>query len=262
MPIRVLFLGDICGRPGRKTLHQLLPLLRREERIDFIIANAENAAAGAGVVPKVAEELFSTGIDCLTTGDHFLDKKEIRETLKIEPRFLRPLNYPPGVPGQGMGIFNKEEIRIGVINLLGRVFLKVVDCPFQKVETALKSIKEKTPIIFVDFHAEATSEKRAMGWFLSKRVSAVIGTHTHIQTADEEILEGTTAYITDVGMVGGFDSVIGIEKDAAIDHFLYRTPVKFKPAGSDLRLNGVVVEVDRENGKALSIKRIEKRCVS
>lgn len=262
MPIRVLFLGDIYGRPGRKALHKLLSQLVKEERINFIIANAENAAGGVGVVPKVAEELFSMGIDCLTTGDHFLDKKEIRETLKIEPRLLRPLNYPLGVLGQGVGIFDKGGVRIGVINLLGRVFLKAVDCPFQRVKPVIKEIKEKTPIIFVDFHAEATSEKRAMGWFLSKQVSAVIGTHTHIQTADEEILDGTTAYITDVGMVGGFDSVIGVEKDRAINHFLYRTPIKFKPSNSDLRLNGVVVEVNRESGKALSIKRIEKRCLS
>ncbi len=262
MPIRVLFLGDICGRPGRKVLHKLLPQLIKEERIDFIIANAENAAGGLGIVPRVAEELFSMGIDCLTTGDHFLDKREIRETLKIEPRLLRPLNYPPGVPGQGVGIFDKGGVKIGVINLLGRIFLKVVDCPFQRVKPVLSDIREKTPIIFVDFHAEATSEKRAMGWFLCTQVSAIIGTHTHVQTADEQILSGTTAYITDVGMVGGFDSVIGMEKDKVINHFLYRTPIRFKPSNSDLRLNGVVVEVDRESGRALSIKRIEKRCPS
>ncbi|MEO0108113.1 MAG: TIGR00282 family metallophosphoesterase, partial [candidate division WOR-3 bacterium] len=207
MPVRrILFLGDICAKPGREAVTTLLPELRQERGVDFVIANGENAAAGYGITPPIVAELLGSGIDCITTGDHFLDRKEIERVLDTELRLLRPLNYPVGVPGHGSGVYDCDSDRIGVINLVGRTYLKPVDCPFQRVLPEIERIKSLTRIVIVDFHAEATAEKLCLGWYLDGEVTAVLGTHTHVATADERILPRGTAYITDVGMCGGLDS--------------------------------------------------------
>jgi len=259
MPIkRVLFLGDVCAEPGRQGLRQLLPRLKQELRTDFCIVNGENAAGGFGITPRLAQELFSFGADCITTGDHSFDRKEVWEYLDTEPRILRPLNYPLPAPGRGWAVyqFPGPDGQLAVINLLGRVFMKPVDCPFQRVNAILEQLNAASRIIIVDFHAEATAEKQAMGWFLDGRVSAVFGTHTHIQTADERILPQGTAYITDVGMCGAFDSILGMRKDLSLRRLLEMVPVRLQPASDDIRINGVIVEIESETGRALRVERV------
>ena len=254
--MRVLFISDVVGSPGRSALKALSSLSVRLG-VDFCIANGENAAGGFGLTRAIAAEFFSSGVQVITSGNHLWDRKEGSELVAEEPRVLRPANYPPEVPGLGAGVFAaRDGTRVGVLNLLGRVFIKEVDCPFRCADQAVEQLKCETPIIIVDMHAEATSEKVAMGWFLDGRVSAVIGTHTHVQTADERILPGGTGYITDAGMTGPFDSVIGIEKEAAIKRFLSQTPVRLVPAKLDVRINGVIVDIEPSSGVCTHIERL------
>lgn len=254
--MKVLFIGDIVGKPARIYLKEILPLLREDLGLDFIIANGENAAGGSSITPDTADDLFSCGIDLITSGDHIFKKKESREALNTKD-LIRPLNYGELAAGKGYLVKEVKGIKIGVINLLGRVFMQPVDCPFKAVKDIIEEVRKEAKIIFVDMHAEATSEKLAMGYFLSGKVSAVIGTHTNIPTADERIIDNFTAYITDVGMTGSFDSVLGREKHQIIERFVTNMPVRFNLAQTDVRMQAVLVEVDEENGKAISIKRLE-----
>lgn len=256
--MKILFIGDIMGKPGRSVLQEKLSLLRRDHRADFVVVNGENAAGGMGIAPRVADELFSLGIDVITLGNHAWDKREIITYIDGEPRLIRPLNYPGHPPGEGITVVSRNNgLRMAVINLAGRVFSSVqYEDPFRRVEEELHRFSPDVRTILVDFHGEATSEKVAMGWFLDGKVSAVIGTHTHIQTADERILPQGTAYITDAGMTGPADSVIGIEKDLVIEKFLTQMPVRFEVARGRRQINGVLVEVDEISGRALNICRI------
>jgi metallophosphoesterase (TIGR00282 family) len=256
-PMRVLFLGDIFGKPGRRLIHEKLHGLVHDYRIDFCLANIENAAAGFGITPQIADDLLNSGIDLLTSGNHIWDKRAILPYLAEQPRILRPHNYPKGVPGTGIYIGDTNcGMRIGVVNLQGRVFMPSIDCPFLTGLEAIETIRKQTPIILVDFHAEATSEKQAMGWHLDGRVSAVMGTHTHVQTADERILPHGTAYITDLGMTGPHDSVIGSALESALDRFLRQLPNRLEPATGNLRICGAVIEIDENTGRALGIERL------
>jgi metallophosphoesterase (TIGR00282 family) len=260
--MKILFIGDIFGKPGRTIVKDRLKELVRENAADLIIANGENSAAGFGITPALAEELFELGIDVITTGNHVWDKREIIDyfdVMKGNPqdpahRLLRPANYPPDMPGWGFYEGKKNGVAYAVINLQGRVFMASNDDPFRKADQLLKEIKAK--IIFVDIHAEATSEKVAMGWYLDGRVTAVVGTHTHIPTADQRVLPGGTAYITDVGMTGPYDGVIGVQKELVLGKFLSNMPVRFEPATGDVRLCGVVVDCDDVTGRARDIKRV------
>lgn len=257
--MKILFVGDVVGRTGRHALSCRLHRLIDEHQIDLVIVNGENAAAGFGLTARIADDLFDMGIDVITSGNHIWDKREIYEHLDREERLLRPANYPPGLPGRGSGLFSTSSgIKVGVINLEGRVFMNNLDCPFRVADQLVRELRSHTPIILVDFHGEATSEKMAMGYYLDGQVSAVIGTHTHVQTADERILSGGTAYITDVGMTGSRDAVIGIRKELAIEKFLTQLPVRFDVAKKDSWLCGVLVEVDGETGRALGVQRIQE----
>jgi hypothetical protein len=257
--INVLFIGDIVGRPGRNAIYLKLPVLEEKYKLDFVIANGENAAGGIGLTPKIADELFKNGIELITSGNHIWAKKEILPYLDQTNRVLRPANYPPNVPGKGWTtIILHEKIKIGIINLQGRIFMHNLDCPFRVIEDILKKIKPITPIILVDFHAEATSEKMAMGWFLDGQASAILGTHTHVQTADETILPKGSAYITDVGMSGPLHSVIGMEKQRALRGLITQLPQRFKPEKGLLTLQAVILAIDIRSGKAQMIKRIRE----
>jgi len=255
--LRILFVGDVIGRPGRRALRALLPGIKESYGADFCIANGENAAAGKGITEKVAQEMFSCGVDVITSGNHIWDRKEGISYVQAESRLLRPANYPPGVGGIGYGTFqSRSGVPVGVINLQGRTFMPATDCPFR---TALCILEEMdVPVKVVDFHAEATSEKVAMGWFLDGKVSAVVGTHTHVQTSDERVLSKGTAYITDVGMTGAMDSVIGFKKEVALRRFLTQLPMRYEPAEGDVWLCGVAVDVDEGTGRAVSIVRIRE----
>ncbi len=256
MPGKVgfVFVGDIVGRPGRRALDRFLPRLIEKYSPDFIVANAENAAGGAGITEEIARDLLGR-VDVLTSGNHIWDKKEAREFLDREPRLLRPYNYPPGNPGRGSCVFEKDGLKAAVLNLQGRVFMEPLDCPFRTGDEAVGKLRAVTPIILVDFHAEATSEKQAMGWHLDGRVTAVIGTHTHVPTADERILPGGTAFITDVGMSSGYNSVIGIQREQALARFMTSRPQRFEPEKSGAFLAAVFVEADAATGRALDIRR-------
>lgn len=258
--MRILFIGDIVGRPGREIIQNVLWSVREREKIDMVIANGENAAGGSGLTPEIAEKFFRDGIDVLTSGDHIWKKKEIYGFLEKTERVIRPLNYPKGVPGKGATVIEtaKGGVKVGIINLIGRVFMSPMDCPFERVGQVLEELKGRTSIIIVDMHAEATSEKIAMGWYLNGAVSAVLGTHTHIQTADEKILSEGTAYITDCGMTGPYDSVIGRNKQEILTRFLTQMPVRFEMATDDVEMHGVIIEVDVKTGKALNIRRIKE----
>ncbi len=254
--MRILFIGDVIGHPGRKILRDRLTSLKESRNIDFTIANAENLAHGFGVTPKVFNDLINCGVDFCTSGNHIWDRKEVLPLLEEETRIIRPANYPEGTPGRGYMVYETENaLKIGILNLSGRTFMDPVDNPFIVADDYIEEIKRETPIIFVDFHAEATSEKIAFGWHLDGRVSALVGTHTHVQTADERILPGGTAYITDVGMTGGHDSVIGAQKEAILARFRTLLPHKFSPADKDTRCSFVVVDIDDSTGKAVSIER-------
>lgn len=265
--MKLLFIGDIVGQPGRRAVKELLPKLREQHALDFVIANGENSAGGSGITPKTAEEIFSAGVDVITTGDHLWDQKEVMELLEHEKRFLRPLNYPPGTPGQGSGVFEirnpKSEIQtpisIGVLNLQGRTFMPPLENPFLAGRDEVKKLRERVKIIFVDFHAEATSEKIAFARMVDGQVSAVVGTHTHVQTADEQIFPGGTAYLTDAGFTGPQESVLGREIAPVIQRFLTNTPQRFEVAKERVILHGALVEIDEASGKALAIQRIAER---
>jgi metallophosphoesterase (TIGR00282 family) len=259
--INVLLIGDIIGEPGRKALFLGLSEIVKEERADFVIANAENAAGGFGITAKIAGKLYAYGIDCLTTGNHVWRNREVYKIIDNDQRLLRPLNYPNGAPGRGWTVIEKGEVKLAIINLLGRVYMDPVDCPFRTARREISPIRKKTKNIVVDFHGEATSEKIAMGWWLDGQVSAVVGTHTHVQTADESVLPGGTAYITDIGMTGPFDSVIGMKKEGALGRFLTLIPSKFSVATDDIRLNAVVVTIETATGKAKSIRRIQHKVI-
>jgi metallophosphoesterase (TIGR00282 family) len=258
--MRVLFIGDIVGSPGREAIKQLLPGLKQEFNLSFVIANAENAAGGSGITPRVALELFDAEIDVLTSGDHIWKKREIFEIINQEERILRPLNFPEGVPGRGQGVFMvKQGLKVGVVNVQGRVFMEALECPFKTSRQAVEALSKDTKIIIIDIHAEATSEKVALGWYLDGKVSAILGTHTHIQTADEKILAAGAAYITDVGMTGPLDSVIGRKIDDVLARFITCVPTRFEVAKDNIQLQGVVLDVDEETGKARSIVRIQRK---
>jgi metallophosphoesterase (TIGR00282 family) len=255
--MRVFFIGDIFGKPGRRLIQEKLHGLLHKYQIDFTIANIENAAAGFGVTPKIADEFLNSEIDLLTSGNHIWDKSGIIPYLEKQPRLLRPHNYPKNTPGTGVYIGDSNcGVRIGVLNLQGRVFMLDIDCPFNTGMEAIQTIRKETSIIIVDFHAEATSEKQAIGWYLDGTVSAVIGTHTHVQTADERILPRGTAYITDIGMTGPHDSVIGSIPDLSIDRFLRQIPNRLEPASGNLRICGAIIQIDENTGCAQSIERI------
>ena len=261
MPVKILFVGDIVGKPGRQALSRELHRLVDRHTIDIVIANGENAAGGFGLTGEVAKELFGHGIHLLTGGNHIWDKKEQVAFILSDPRIIRPANYPAGAPGVGSALLTTPGgVKVAVLNLEGRVFMKSLECPFLVADREIQRLKQETPIIFVDFHAEATSEKSALGWYLDGRVSALVGTHTHVQTADERILPQGTAFLTDAGMTGSFDSVIGMGKEETIHRFLTQLPSKFEVGKKDIRLNAVVIGVDEVSGKALSIERINMSC--
>lgn len=261
MPVKLLFIGDIIGKSGRQALSRELHRLVDRHMVDLVVANGENAAGGFGLTEEVAGELFKMGVDLLTSGNHIWDKRDSLDYLKREEKVIRPANYPEGTPGFGSAVLRTAAgIKVAVLNLEGRVFMNNLECPFRVADREIARLAQETPLIFIDFHAEATSEKASLGWYLDGRVSALIGTHTHVQTADERILPGGTAYMTDAGMTGAFDSVIGIRKEEAIQKFLTQLPVKFEVAKSNIRVNGVVVEIDELSGKALGIERINICC--
>ncbi len=237
----------------------MLPSLIREFQIDLVLANGENAAGGNGITPDLAEELYTFGIDILTMGNHVWDKKEILPYFEVENRIIRPANYPPGAPGKGFLVFPvTRNVKVGVLNLAGRVFMGDLDCPFRCADVMLAEIKRQTPVIIVDFHAEATSEKQALGWYLDGRVTAVLGTHTHTQTADERLLPAGTAYITDVGMTGPRDSVLGVKSEIILKKFITQMPARFEIADGVAQLNAVVLGINPANGEAYSIKRVQR----
>ena len=263
--MKLLFIGDIVGQPGRNAVKVLVPKLRGQHALDFVIANGENSAGGSGITPKTAGEIFDAGVDVITSGDHLWDQKEVMELLANEKRFLRPLNYPPGTPGRGSGIFEVQSpkakvqspISIAVLNAQGRTFMQPpLDNPFPLALDKAKKLREQTKIIFVDFHAEATSEKIALARYLDGRVSAVVGTHTHVQTADEQIFPGGTAYLSDAGFTGPHESVLGREIEPVIKRFLTNMPQRFEVAKNRVQLHGAVIEIDDATGKALKIQRV------
>jgi len=253
--MKLLFIGDIVGNPGRKKISEHIPNIIKKEKIVFTIAQGENLAGGIGITEETAKELFKIGVDCITTGNHVWKHKEIYKYLDEEPRLLRPANYPVGTPGHGCFVYEKEKTKIGVINLEGRIFMNPLESPFVIGKKLAETMQDETNNIFIDFHAEATSEKRALGFYLSEYATAIIGTHTHVQTVDEQLVNGKTAYITDVGMVGSADSVIGVKKEEVIDHFLFTIPQKFRVAKENIVANCVIIEFDENIGRAKSIAR-------
>jgi metallophosphoesterase (TIGR00282 family) len=257
LPMKVLFIGDIIGRPGREIVRKGLERIVAHHGADLVIANAENSAAGFGVTKDIGDALLDYGVDVMTSGNHIWDKKEVLEYIPTQPKLLRPANYPAGVPGRGSYVAQTRDGRaVGVINIMGRVFMLNIDDPFAVVLKEIEAMRGKAKVIVVDFHAEATSEKVAMGWHLDGKVTLVVGTHTHVQTADERILPNGTAYMTDAGMTGPHDSIIGMERAPSLARFLNGMPSRFEPATGNPRLNGVVVEADDHTGRAIAVTRI------
>jgi metallophosphoesterase (TIGR00282 family) len=255
--MNILFIGDVFGRPGRELVRRGLRPLVDRYAVDFVVANVENAAGGFGITREIGDAIAGYGVDVMTSGNHVWDKKEALDYVAAEPRLLRPANYPAGVPGRGAVLARTDEGRgIGVVNVMGRVFMAAIDDPFAATLREIAAFEGRTRVIIVDFHAEATSEKQAMAWHLDGKVSAVLGTHTHVQTADERIMPKGTAYITDAGMTGPQDSIIGTEPDPALARFTTGLPTRFEPATGNPRLHGVVVEVDEASGRAISIVRL------
>jgi len=253
--MRILFVGDIVGKGGRRVLCEQLSRLQSLHRVDFTIVNVENAAGGFGLTPKLARQMFDLGVDVMTSGNHIWDQKDIYPFLDHEPRLLRPANYPGSLPGKGVCVIDSSiGVPVAVISLQGRVFMPTIDCPFQAAEQILARLPQEVAVVVVDFHAEATSEKMAMGWFLDGRVSALIGTHTHVPTADARVLPGGTAYMTDAGMSGSYESVIGMSREGAIERFRTGLPGRLFPETSQPQLSSVVLEVDPAGGKATSIE--------
>jgi hypothetical protein len=254
---RILFIGDLVGRPGRELVRRGLSAIVARHEVDFVVANGENAAAGFGITPDIADELLAHGIHVLTGGNHIWDKKEVLPYIADEPRLIRPANYPPGAPGGGAYVGRtRRDVPVAVLNLMGRVFMTAIDDPFRAANEHVDALRARAGIIVVDFHAEATSEKVAMGWHLDGRVTAVIGTHTHVQTADNRVLPRGTAYITDVGMTGAHDSIIGVERSAVLQRFLTALPQRFDTATENPQLNAVVVTADETTGRASAIERL------
>jgi len=257
--VKLLFIGDIVGQPGRRAVARILPKLRLQHGIHYVIANGENSAGGNGITPNIAEELFSLGVDVITSGDHLWDQKEVVELLQNEKRFVRPLNYPAGTMGQGSTIIQLGSLPpLAVLNAQGRTFMPVLENPFVMAREEVARLREKTKVIFVDFHAEATSEKIAFARMLDGQVSAVVGTHTHVQTADEQIFPGGTAYLSDSGFTGPHESVLGREIEPVIDRFLTNLPRRFEVAKHRVILHGALIEVDEATGKATGIQRIQE----
>jgi 2',3'-cyclic-nucleotide 2'-phosphodiesterase len=254
---RLLFVGDIVGKPGRELIRHGLASLADFHQIDLVIVNAENSAAGFGITREIGDQLLDWGVDVMTSGNHIWDKREAIDYIGAESRLLRPANFPAGVPGNGSYVARaRNGVSVGVINIMGRVFMLNIDDPFAVVLREIEAMRQRTRVIFVDFHAEATSEKIAMGWHLDGKVTAMVGTHTHVQTADERILPKGTAYLTDVGMTGPHDSVIGVEVQAALGRFLTGMPARFETATGNPRLNAVIVDADDQTGLAVDIERI------
>lgn len=255
--MKILFLGDVVGSVGREILQKMLPLLKKKYLPDVVVVNGENAASGRGITQKIARQFYELGVGVITMGNHAFDNKEVFEFIDEDFKLIRPANYPPEVPGRGYtfikGLSGEE---LAVINLQGRTFLPPSDCPFKTASALIDTIRKRTPYIFVDFHAEATSEKQSMAWYLDGKVSAVVGTHTHVQTADERILPGGTAYITDVGMCGPRDSILGMEREAVLKKFLTGMPVRFEVANTSPQINGVFIQLEKRTGRTQSIKRI------
>jgi 2',3'-cyclic-nucleotide 2'-phosphodiesterase len=257
--VRILFIGDVVGAPGRRAVAQIVPRLRREQQIQFVIANGENSAGGAGITPPIAEELFSAGVDVITTGDHLWDQKDVMTLLAQESRFLRPANYPNGTPGRGAAVYEPQGLpAIGVVNLQGRVFMAELENPFAWAAREIPRLRERTPILFIDMHAEATSEKIALARMLDGQVSAVVGTHTHVQTADEQIFPGHTAFLCDAGFTGPHESVIGREIDPVVKRFITNMPQRFGVAKERVLLQGVIIDIDTVTGRATSIRRVSE----
>ena len=256
--MRLLMIGDVVGSSGRKAVQDNVGELKKEFGLDLVIANGENAAGGIGITEDTGRELFAAGVDVLTLGNHAWDKKDAFEYLAKEKRIVRPANYPPGLPGRGVLIVETDnKCRVAVTNFSGRAFMPPLDCPFRTADAILKSIEGQADVIVADFHAEATSEKNAFGWHLAGRVAAVCGTHTHIMTADERILPGGTAYITDLGMTGPYDSIIGAKKEKIIERFLVQLPVRMEVATGLYQFNGVIIDIDEITGEATSIRRVQ-----
>src|SRR2546429_3551806 len=247
--MNILMVGDVYGEPGRQAVAKLVPRLRQEHAIDFAVVNIENAAGGFGVTPAIARQTLEAGADVMTSGNHIWDKREIVEYITKENLLLRPANFPAGTPGAGYVTVKTGPHKVAVVNLMGRVFMLPIDCPFRKADEILPELRKDTPVIIVDMHAEATSESQAMGWHLDGRVSAVVGTHRHVQTADERVLPQGTAYITDLGMTGPTDSVIGVDKDLALDRFISQMPNRFQPAKGTVALHGALIKVDAVTGR-------------
>jgi metallophosphoesterase (TIGR00282 family) len=257
--VKLLFIGDIVGQPGRRAVRGLVPKLRRQHGVDVVIANGENSAGGSGITVATAEEIFTAGVDIITSGDHLWDQKEVMELLASEPRFVRPLNYPAGVPGQGSTVFRAPGLPpLGIINLQGRTFMPALENPFPCALAEVERLRQSVKLLFIDFHAEATSEKVALTRMLDGKVSAVVGTHTHVQTADEQILPGGTAFLCDAGFTGPHDSVIGREIEPIIRRFLTNMPQKFEVAKGRVLLQGALVEIDEQSGRASKIERVSE----
>ncbi len=257
--MKVLFIGDVYGRPGRNAVNAIVPPLVAEQGITLVVANVENIAGGVGVTPDTVDELLAAGVHVMTSGNHIWDKREVIDVIGFEPRLLRPANYPASNPGRGSLVAKTANgAKVGIINVEGNVFMRSKTCPFQTAREEALAIRQETRVIIVDIHAEATSEKKALGWHLDGQVSMVIGTHTHVQTSDETILPGGTAYLTDAGMTGPHESVIGVKKSIVIERFLTNMPKRFEPATGNVRLQGAIVEIDPESGKALGIQRVDE----
>jgi 2',3'-cyclic-nucleotide 2'-phosphodiesterase len=253
---RVLMTGDTVGRAGRRVLEERLYDLRQQREIDFVVSNVENAAAGFSITARIAKDLFAAGVDVMTSGNHIFDKREVLEYIEQEPRLLRPANYAPGVPGKGRWVGKVKGRPVAVLNFQGRAFMPPSDDPFRSADAQLAALEPAVKIILVDMHGEATAEKMGIGRYLDGRVTAVVGTHTHVQTADEQILPGGTGYLTDLGMTGPHDGIIGMQTNIVLERFLKGISGKFEPCEGDIRLNGLLVDVDEESGKAIQVERI------
>jgi metallophosphoesterase (TIGR00282 family) len=254
--MNILMVGDVYGEPGRRALEALLPRIKREHEIDVTVVNVENAAGGFGVTPELCRGFLDLGVDVMTSGNHIWDKKEIIPYIGRENLLLRPANFPEGTPGTGYITVKAGPHRVGVLNLMGRIFMSPIDCPFRKADEVVPLLRRETPIILVDMHCEATSESLAMGWYLAGRVSAVVGTHRHVQTADERVLPGGTAYITDLGLTGPIDGVIGVARDLIIQRFMTQMPIRFEAAKGPAALHGAIITLDPETGRASDIRRL------
>ncbi len=255
--MKAIIIGDVVGRPGRTILRESVSRLKHQYEAEFVVANVENAASGVGITPVIADEILQAGVDVMTSGNHIFDKKEVVPYIESQPRLLRPANYPPDTPGRGVWIGSTNSgAQVAVVNIQGRVFMAPSDSPFKVVDQIVSEIAGRTKVILVDHHAEATSEKIAMGRFLDGRVSAVVGSHTHVQTADEQILPGATAYITDLGMTGPHDGIIGVKSELVLARFLRALPVRFETATGGGILHGVVIDIDERTGKAIAIERL------